>query len=154
MVSNLCNFIHQMSSRCDKTSTRTNFKFFTADSSPILIKIIFTAHTLHMANAQFCKLIIMLPFQDWHCILIKKQSMLHTEPAKKSQKNQETTSSFPSCRQCLMTRAVELPLSILSTSRRWKRGRWGHLWFSVRANHQQNDWDCHLLFLAFKICSN
>lgn len=144
MVSNRCNFIHQMPSRCDKTLTHTNFKFFTADSSPMLIEIIFTAHTLHMANVQFCKLIIMLSFQNWHCIPIKKQSMLHTEPAKKSQKNQETTSSFASCRQCLMTRAAELPLTILSTCRRWTRGRWGHLWFFVRANCQQNDWDCHL----------
>lgn len=123
MVSNLCNFIHQMPSRCDKTLTQTNFKFFTADSSPMLIKIIFTAHTLHMANVQFCKLIIMLPFQDWHCIPVKKQSMQHTEPAKKSQKNQETTSSFPHCRQCLMTRTVELPLSVLGTSIGWKRGK-------------------------------
>lgn len=92
MVSNLCNFIHQMPSRCDKTLTQTNFKFFTASSSPMLTKIIFTAHTLPMANVQFSKLIIMMRFQNWHCIPIKKQTMLHSEPPKKSQKNQETTS--------------------------------------------------------------
>lgn len=34
-----------MPSRCDKILTQTNFKVFTADSSPMLIKI-FTAHNI------------------------------------------------------------------------------------------------------------
>lgn len=119
MVSNLCNFIHQMPSRCDKILTQTIFKIFAADSSPMLIKIIFTAHNITPANVHFSKLIIMLPFQNWHCLPIKKQTAVHSTSKKKktSKITKKNTLLFPSCRQCLITRAVNLSWSILDTSK-------------------------------------
>lgn len=80
-----------MPSRCDKILTQTIFKIFAADSSPMLIKIIFTAHNITPANVHFSKLIIMLPFQNWHCLPIKKQTAVHSTSKKKKnlQNNQK-----------------------------------------------------------------